>query len=118
LREAGTDWIFTVVDTGPGIAAHDLPRIFDPLYRGEASRSRQTGGVGLGLAIARRAFQAHGGELTAANGVTAGAVFSGRLPRVSAPLDDARNEIGTLGTYDAEAETGNYSGVEMRKEAI
>ncbi|MGZ3600479.1 MAG: sensor histidine kinase [Ktedonobacterales bacterium] len=118
LREEGTDWIFTVVDTGPGIAAHDLPRIFDPLYRGEASRSRQTGGVGLGLAIARRAFQAHSGELTAANGVTGGAIFTGRLPRITTLVRDARNEIGTMGTYDAEAETANYPGVEMRKEAI
>lgn len=118
LREEGTDWIFTVVDTGSGIAAHDLPRIFDPLYRGEASRSRQTGGVGLGLAIARRAFQAHSGELTAANGVAAGAVFTGKLPRITALADDARNKIGAMSTYDAEAETSNYPGVEMRQEAI
>ncbi|HEX8033308.1 MAG TPA: HAMP domain-containing sensor histidine kinase [Ktedonobacterales bacterium] len=108
--------VLTVADTGSGIASRDLPRIFDPLYRGEASRSRQTGGVGLGLAIARRAFQAHGGELTAANGVTVGAVFTGRLPRISALARAARNEIGTMGTYVAEAETGNYAGIEMRKE--
>ena len=85
LHEDGPDWVFTVADTGPGIASRDLPRIFDPLYRGEASRSRQTGGVGLGLAIARRALQAHGGKLTAMNGPAGGAIFTARLPKVSLP---------------------------------
>ncbi len=71
---------FTVADTGPGIAAHDLPHLFTPLYRGETSRNRQTGGAGLGLAIARRILRAHGGDLSAANGPTGGAVFTGTLP--------------------------------------
>jgi signal transduction histidine kinase len=71
---------FTVADTGPGIAARDLPHLFDPLYRGEASRSRETGGAGLGLAIARRILHAHGGDLTAANRDVAGAAFTGWLP--------------------------------------
>jgi signal transduction histidine kinase len=72
--------VFAVADTGPGIAAHDLPHLFTPLYRGEASRNRQTGGAGLGLAIARRILRAHGGELTAANGATGGAEFTATLP--------------------------------------
>ncbi len=72
--------IFTVADSGPGIAAHDLPHVFTPLYRGETSRNRQTGGAGLGLTIARRIMQAHGGALTAANGAGGGAVFTATLP--------------------------------------
>ncbi len=72
--------IVTVADTGPGIAARDLPHLFDPLYRGEASRNRETGGAGLGLAIARRILRAHGGDLTAANRETGGAEFTGWLP--------------------------------------
>jgi len=75
--------IFTVADTGPGIPAHDLPNLFAPLYRGETSRNRRTGGAGLGLTIARRILLAHGGDLSAANSQAGGAVFTGRLPRPS-----------------------------------
>ncbi len=76
---------FTVADTGPGITARDLPHLFEPLYRGEASRNRETGGAGLGLTIARRILRAHGGDLTAANGASGGAEFTGWLPRSSPP---------------------------------
>lgn len=71
---------FSVADSGPGIAATDLPHVFAPLYRGESSRNRRTGGAGLGLAIARRLLRAHGGDLEAANAPQGGAVFSGVLP--------------------------------------
>src|SRR5260221_14474536 len=60
LSRRNATLVFAVEDTGPGIAADDLPRLFTPLYRGEASRNRQTGGAGLGLAISRRILQAHG----------------------------------------------------------
>ena len=69
---------FRVTDSGPGILTVDRPHIFDPLYRGEASRNRGTGGSGLGLAIARRILRAHGGDLTAAN-LARGAEFTGTL---------------------------------------
>lgn len=72
--------VITIRDTGPGFAASELARAFDPLFRGEASRNRATGGAGLGLAIARRIFRAHGGELTASNDSAGGAVLIGRLP--------------------------------------
>jgi signal transduction histidine kinase len=70
---------FTVTDTGPGIPPHDLRHLFTPLYRGETSRNRRTGGAGLGLATAKRILQAHGGDLTAANASGGGAVFTGHL---------------------------------------
>lgn len=54
-----------VRDTGEGIAAADLPRVFEQFYRGEKSRSRATGGAGLGLAIARAVVAAHGGRIGA-----------------------------------------------------
>jgi signal transduction histidine kinase len=79
-RSEDDDVAFSVKDTGPGIAAHDLPHLFTPLYRGEASRNRRTGGAGLGLAIAQRILRAHDGDLTAANHPTGGALFTGRLP--------------------------------------
>jgi signal transduction histidine kinase len=55
--------IFSVADTGEGIAAEDLPHVFERFYRGEKSRSRATGGAGLGLAIARGIVEAHGGRI-------------------------------------------------------
>lgn len=54
-----------VEDTAPEVPANALPRLFEPLYRGEASRDRRRGGSGLGLAIAARIASAHGGELRA-----------------------------------------------------
>jgi signal transduction histidine kinase len=55
--------IFSVADTGEGIATEDLPHVFERFYRGEKSRSRATGGAGLGLAIARGIVEAHGGRI-------------------------------------------------------
>jgi signal transduction histidine kinase len=57
----------TIDDDGPGIPDAELPRVFQPFYRVEESRNRDTGGVGLGLAIAQSIVQAHGGEITLAN---------------------------------------------------
>jgi two-component system, OmpR family, sensor histidine kinase SaeS len=54
-----------VADTGEGISSEDLPWVFDHFYRGEKSRSRATGGAGLGLAIARGIVEAHGGRIWA-----------------------------------------------------
>ncbi len=83
---------FAVTDTGPGIPVGDLPHLFTPFYRGESSRNRRTGGAGLGLAIARRLLQAHGGDLTASNLVTGGARFRGTLPLLQhVVLDDTRH---------------------------
>jgi len=57
----------SVEDSGPGIPVDELARVFEPFYRIDASRNRSTGGVGLGLTIARQAIAEHGGVLTLAN---------------------------------------------------
>ena len=77
-RSEGSRFVFSVTDTGPGIASADLPHLFTPLYRGDPSRNAHTGGAGLGLAIAQRILHAHGGNLIAANAL-GGAVFTGSL---------------------------------------
>jgi signal transduction histidine kinase len=78
----GFAW-FSIADTGPGIAAEDLPHIFTPLYRSDASRNSRTGGAGLGLSIARNMLRAHGGDLTAGNRDKGGAIFEGTITRSS-----------------------------------
>ena len=70
----------TIDDDGPGIPADELARVFQPFYRLEGSRSRETGGIGLGLAIALSVVQAHGGELTLANRPEGGLRASVMLP--------------------------------------
>ncbi len=69
-----------VIDTGEGISAEDMPFIFDQFYRGEKSRSRETGGSGLGLAIAKRIVEAHHGQIWATSDPGHGARFSFVLP--------------------------------------
>jgi len=53
-----------VSDNGPGIAPEHIEKVTEPFYRTDASRTRQTGGVGLGLHLAKLIAQAHGGSLT------------------------------------------------------
>jgi signal transduction histidine kinase len=77
LRD-GADAVVRVVDTGMGIAAEDLPRIWDRLYR--ADRSRSTRGLGLGLTLVRAIVQAHGGRVAAESSPGAGSRFEVRLP--------------------------------------
>ena len=72
-------FVFTISDSGKGIDPVILPHIFKPLYRGEISRNRRTGGSGLGLSIARNILRAHGGDLKATNVSTGGALFIGRI---------------------------------------
>jgi len=72
-------FVFTIFNTGKGIEPVILPHIFEPLYRGETSRNRRTGGSGLGLSIARNILRAHGGDLIATNVPTGGALFIGRI---------------------------------------
>ncbi|MHB8513137.1 MAG: sensor histidine kinase [Actinomycetota bacterium] len=70
-----------VQDTGPGIPDGSMDQVFESFWRGDGSRSSETGGAGLGLAIARGIVQAHGGEIWAENSRTGGAIFAFTLPK-------------------------------------
>jgi two-component system sensor histidine kinase BaeS len=75
------DWVaISVRDSGPGIPADHLPHIFDRFYRVDASRSRTTGGVGLGLAITRQFVEASGGRISVESPASGGTVFTVTLP--------------------------------------
>jgi signal transduction histidine kinase len=69
-----------IEDTGPGIPPQELDRVFEPFHRVESSRNRETGGVGLGLPIARNILRAHGGDVTLSNRPGGGARALVTLP--------------------------------------
>jgi two-component system, OmpR family, phosphate regulon sensor histidine kinase PhoR len=71
---------FSVLDTGPGIAAEHIPRLTERFYRVDSSRSRDTGGTGLGLAIVKHVLQRHGAELVVESQVGEGSQFRIRIP--------------------------------------
>ncbi len=73
-----------VTDNGPGIPPEKMEDVFKPFVRLEASRSRATGGIGLGLAIARSIVLAHGGDLVLANRAEGGLRAEIRLPKAEA----------------------------------
>ncbi len=77
--EAG-EAVLEVKDRGIGISAEDLPRLFTPFFRTDRSRARNTGGFGLGLALARRIARAHGGDVEVESQVDQGTTFRVRLP--------------------------------------
>jgi two-component system sensor histidine kinase CpxA len=81
LEREGDLAVISVRDQGSGIPVEVAERIFDPFFRTDASRDENTGGLGLGLAIARRAVRVHRGDITAAN------VSPGALLRIVLPLD-------------------------------
>jgi len=70
----------TVRDSGPGIAADFLPRIFDRFTQADSSPTRSAGGLGVGLALVRELVERHGGEIRAANAPEGGAMFTVQLP--------------------------------------
>ncbi len=72
--------LFEVADTGPGIAADDVPHIFDRFYRATHARDRERGGSGLGLSIVLRLVEAHGGTITVDSVMGQGSVFRVLLP--------------------------------------
>ena len=65
LQPHGSRWLLHWDDSAPGVPTDALPRLFDPLYRVDVSRSRAAGGAGLGLAIVRRIADAHGATIAA-----------------------------------------------------
>ena len=72
--------VLEVRDTGIGIAPEDVPRVFTRFWRGEKSRSRATGGAGIGLSIVKELVQAHGGDVTVESTPGEGSTFTVSLP--------------------------------------
>lgn len=80
VRRQGDDALLEVADTGVGIPADDLPHVFARYWRGEKSRSRATGGAGIGLAIVHELVRAHGGRVTVESELGAGSTFRVVIP--------------------------------------
>ena len=80
IQDAGSDVQIDVAHSGPGIAQEDKDQVFDRFYRGEKSRSREFGGAGLGLAIAKGIREAHGGRIWVESELGQGANFRFTLP--------------------------------------
>ncbi len=83
LRAVDGEALLSVDDSGRGVDAAELPRLFDRLYRGEEVRQRQVAGAGLGLAITRAIVEAHRGQIEASKGRLGGARFEVALPVLS-----------------------------------
>ncbi len=80
LQRDGSDALVTVADRGPGLPADRIATVFEPFVRGDPSRNRDTGGIGLGLTIARNIAQEHGGSLVLHNRDGGGLEAICRLP--------------------------------------
>ncbi len=85
MRKEGEECILSVTDSGAGISAQELPRIFDRFYRSDKARKAQSSGHGLGLSIARIIVVAHGGKLNVRSKEGQGSTFSVKLPITTEP---------------------------------
>ncbi|MGC2196674.1 MAG: ATP-binding protein [Terriglobales bacterium] len=85
--------VVRVLDRGPGVPQESLDKLFRPFYRLDDARERQTGGVGLGLAITERAVRLHGGTVRAANRPEGGLIVEIRLPLE--PTNSSKIEAGS-----------------------
>jgi two-component system, OmpR family, sensor histidine kinase CiaH len=97
-RRQGADASLEIVDSGEGIDAAHLPRVFDRFYRVDRARARVDGGTGLGLAIAKTLVDAHGGQLTLGNAPGAGTRATVRLRLAQQPRS-LTNRIGQLAVH-------------------
>jgi two-component system, OmpR family, sensor histidine kinase CpxA len=80
--DKGPEAVLRVSDSGPGVPEDTLEKLFEPFYRLDEARGRQTGGVGLGLAITERAVRFHGGRVSADNRAESGLRIEIRLPLI------------------------------------
>ena len=96
LRLEPNEAVIEIRDFGPGVPADKLQRLFEPFFRVEASRDSAEGGVGLGLAIARRAVSVHNGNMFAEN-ANPGLRVTMRLP-ANAPARFAADQTPSIRT--------------------
>jgi len=80
VRRDALHAVLEVIDNGPGVSPDDINRLFEPFFRGERSRNRNTGGLGLGLASVRGVAHLHGGEATVSNRANGGLIVRVALP--------------------------------------
>jgi signal transduction histidine kinase len=83
VSQTGPRVTLLVQDQGPGVPEDALGRLFDPFYRVDDARARNTGGVGIGLAICERAIRLHGGAVRAQNVAPSGLAVSLELPQAA-----------------------------------
>ena len=86
-RKADGGVLFRVADTGPGIAAEHLPRIFERFYQVDTSLSKATKGLGLGLRIAKDLVQLHGGKIWVASQLGQGTSFYVEMPLAAPAME-------------------------------
>jgi len=88
VRRAGDDAVIRVADTGIGMSAALLPRIFEPFVQGESTRDRAKGGLGIGLTLVKRLVEMHGGAVSAcSDGPGQGSALTVRLPRLAVAME-------------------------------
>jgi two-component system, OmpR family, sensor histidine kinase BaeS len=92
VRTEGHQLVVECQDSAPGVPAQHLPRLFDRLYRVDASRSRESGGAGLGLAICQRIVESHRGTIKAMP-----SPLGGLAVRIEIPLAEGANHIELAG---------------------
>jgi signal transduction histidine kinase len=88
----GPEAVVRVTDSGPGVPEDALDKLFRPFYRIDDARGRQTGGVGLGLAITDRAVRLHGGTIRVSNRPQGGLMVEIRLPLSSAEVTNMADQ--------------------------
>jgi signal transduction histidine kinase len=81
VKDTPKNGVIIVKDTGIGIPKDELPLIFERFYRTDKSRSRRTGGAGIGLTIAKSVVEAHGGSVTVESGTEQGSEFTVEIPK-------------------------------------
>jgi PAS domain S-box-containing protein len=139
-RAEDSEAVVTITDSGAGISCELLPRVFDLFVQGERTLDRSLGGLGIGLSVAKRLIEMHGGRLTAASpGVGQGATFEIRLPRLERPQEamgrgegvalvprrilivddnaDAANSLALVLALDGHTTETVYSGIDALKRA-
>jgi two-component system OmpR family sensor kinase len=94
VTDDGAALVVEIADRGIGISAADQPRIFEPFFRSDPSRTRATGGVGLGLVVVRRIVEAHHGKIEVQSELGVGSRFSVTLPLAQPPSPPQSSRFG------------------------
>jgi signal transduction histidine kinase len=112
-RGTGADGGFVrmaVSDRGPGIPAEELPRIFEPFFRGQRAQDRQIRGNGLGLSLVKRIADAHGGRVTVTSTPGQGSTFTLYLPIATGVATTAGHPVGSSGLGEPAVDRGGQRG--------